>query len=107
MRKEIRSIDPLSAGKIGCLLTALLTAIFGCIFLFLPMAFLPGLMASAAPDQSGALSILGGGVLGAAVVYILTIIIEAVIVAIVWLIGAVLYNLVAKVAGGIEIEVDR
>ncbi len=106
MRKEIRSIEPFSAGKVGCLLGGLLTAIFGCVFLFLPMAFLPGLIAKTAPDQSGALHILGGGVIGAAIVYILSIIIEAVIVAVVWLIGALLYNLVAKIGGGVEIDVD-
>ncbi len=106
MRKEIRSIDPFSAGKVGCLLGALLMAIFGCFFLFLPMAIMPGLMASAAPEQSGALHILGGGVAGAAIVYILSIIVEAVGIAIVWLVGALIYNLVAKIAGGIEIDVD-
>ncbi len=106
MRKEIRSIDPFSAGKVGCLLGALLTAIFGCFFIFLPMVALPGLLASAAPDQTGALHMLGGGVVGATVMYIVTIIVEAVVLAIVWLVGALIYNLVAKMAGGIEIDID-
>ncbi len=106
MRKEIRSINPFSAGKVGCLLGGLLTAIFGCFFLFLPMAVMPGLLASAAPDQSGALHVLGGGVVGAAVLYIVAIITEAVVAAVVWLIGALIYNLVAKMAGGLEIDLD-
>ncbi|HFC08829.1 MAG TPA: hypothetical protein ENJ54_03070 [Chloroflexi bacterium] len=106
MRKEIRSINPFSAGKVGCLLGGLLTAIFGCFFLFLPMVAMPGLLASAAPDQSSALHMLGGGLVGALAIYIAVILIEAVAIAVVWLIGALIYNLVAKIAGGLEIDLD-
>ncbi len=103
MRKEIRSIGVLSAGKIGCLWGALLTAILGCVLIFLPMLALPGLLASAAPDQT---NILGGGVVAAIVVYVGTVITEAVVLAIVFALGALIYNLVAKMAGGLTIETD-
>ncbi len=107
MRREIRSIDPWSAGKVGCLWGALLTAVFGCIGIFLPMLALPSLMASAAPEQSDALSIFGGGVVAAGAVYVLTILAEALILAIVLAVGAVIYNLVAKIAGGVKVDLDE
>jgi len=106
MRKEIRSIDPVSAGKVGCLWGALLTAVLGCVGVFLPMLALPSLLASFAPEQSDALGVLGGGLIAAIVTYVAVIIGEAIVLAIVLAIGALLYNLVAKMAGGVEIEMN-
>lgn len=106
MRKEIRSIGILSAGKIGCLWGALLTTILGCVLIFLPMVALPGLMASMAPEQTNGLHILGGGIAAAIVVYVGAIITEAITLAIVFALGALIYNLVAKMAGGLTIETD-
>ncbi len=107
MRKEIRSIDPWSAGKVGCIWGALLTAVLGCIGIFLPMLALPSLLASNAPDQSNALGFLGGGFVAAAVVYILSIVGEALVLAIVLAVGALIYNLVAKLAGGVKVDLDE
>ncbi len=106
MRKEIRSIGVLSAGKIGCLWGALLTAILGCVLIFLPMVALPGLLASAAPDQTSGLDVFGGGVVAAIVAYVGAVVLEAVSLAIVFALGALIYNLVAKMAGGLTIETD-
>ncbi len=107
MRKEVRSIDIFSAGKVGCLWGALLTAILGCVGIFLPMLALPGLLASNAPDQSNMFGFLGGGVVAATVAYIGAILGEAIALAIFFAVGALIYNLVAKLAGGVRVEVDE
>ncbi len=106
MRREIRAIDVLAAGKVGCLWGALLTAILGCIGIFLPMLTLPSLMAAMMPDQADAMATMGGGFVAALVAYLGAIFVEAVVVAIIAALGALLYNLIAKSAGGLVVEVE-
>ena len=105
MRRQIRSIDALSAGKVGCLWGALLTAIFGCVGIFLPMLALPGMLATMMPEQSDATAFLGGGFVAALVAYLGAIITEAILLAIVFAVGALLYNLIAGTAGGLVVDV--
>ncbi len=107
MRREIKSVDALSAGKIGCVWGALLTAILGCVGIFLPMLVLPGLLASAMPQSEDAMAVMGGGFIGALVAYIGAIVTEAVVLAIVFAVGALIYNLVAKMVGGLAVEVEE
>ena len=107
MRKEIRSIDPLSAGKVGCLWGALLTVILGCIVIFLPILALPSLLALAAPEQSDAAAIVGGGFVTALVAYLGAIVTEAITLAILFAVGALIYNIVANLVGGVSIDVKE
>ena len=107
MRKEIRSIDPLSAGKVGCLWGALLTVIFGCVVVFLPALIVPGLLASAMPQTEEAAAIVGSGFVFALGLYLGIIIVGAVTLAIRSAVGAFIYNIVANLVGGVSIDVKE
>jgi len=107
MRREIKSIDALSAGKVGCLWGALLTAILGCIGIFLPLLALPSLFAISTPDQSDAAALLGGGFVTALVTYLGAIVTEAIVLAIVFAVGALIYNIVANLAGGLIVDLKE
>ncbi len=106
MRREIQSIDAVSAGKVGCVWGALLAAILGCVGVFLPLLALPSLLASAMPEQSDAAVLMGGGFVTALVSYLGFILTEAVVLAIVFAIGALIYNLVAKMVGGLTVDLS-
>ncbi len=104
MRREIKSIDVLSAGKVGCLWGALVALVFGCLAVFLPIAALPTVMASLMPEQSEATAMLGGGLVTATVTYLGFILLEGIALALIFAVGALLYNIVASLAGGLVID---
>lgn len=105
-RQQIRSVDPLSAGKVGCLWGLIFAVIVGCFTIFLPGLFLPTLMAPFAHEQD-VVPLIGGGMVSALIAYIVFILIEGFLLAIIGLISALLYNLIARLAGGVVIELEE
>ena len=95
----IKSIGVLSAGKVMGILYALLGLIFGGLFTLLSLA---GFAASGGDQQAGA----GALIFGAGAIIILPIF-YGVMGFIGGLLMALLYNVVASLAGGLEIEFDR
>ncbi len=107
MRREIRSVDVVSAGKVGCLWGLVLSIIIGCFAIFLPAMVLPSLMASMMPRQEEALTVFGGGLVGVVVVYLVYIVFNAAVITIGALLAALVYNLIARMAGGLVVETDE
>ncbi len=105
-KQQIRSIDALSAGKVGCLWGLIFAVIFGCFTVFLPGLLFPPMMAPFARQQDIA-PLVGGGIVSAFIGYILFILFEGFLLAIMGLISALLYNLIARLAGGIVIELEK
>ncbi len=106
MRKQIRSLDVVSAGKVGCLVGTLLAAILGCFTVFLPFLLLPSMMATMMPDSESALTVMGGGFIGALGAYLVTIIFQGFFLALTAVLGALLYNLVAGWVGGLVVDLQ-
>ena len=96
---RLRGIGVLSAGKVGAILYAGIGLVVGTL---IACASLLGLFA-ALRDQPGAGAI--SGVLGVGAVIILPIF-YGIVGAIGLMIVAVLYNLAARVTGGLELELD-
>ncbi len=105
-RQQIRSVDPISAGKIGCLWGLILAAVLGCFTIFFPMMLFPTMMAPFAREQDIA-PLLGGGFLGAILGYITFIVVEGFILAIMGLLSALIYNLIARLVGGVVVELEE
>jgi hypothetical protein len=94
----IKSVKPLSVAKIAGVLYALLGLIIGACF------SLVGMVASSFANSSESnIPPMFGAMFGAAAIIIMPIF-YGVIGFIFALIGAVIYNIVAKMTGGIEIE---
>jgi hypothetical protein len=95
VKRRIRRISPLQLGKMLALLYGIIGLIAIPFFLFMAA------MSSQLPaDQRGPLMAMGAGAaLFAPVLYALVGFIGGII-------GAVIYNVVAKWVGGIEVEVD-
>ncbi len=106
MRKEIRSVDVVSAGKVGCLWGLVLSIIIGCFAVFLPAMVLPSLMASMLPQEE-AMTAFGGGLVGAVVVYLIYIVFNAAIIAIGAFLAALVYNWIANFVGGLVVETEE
>ncbi len=105
-RQQIRSVDPLSAGKVGCLWGLIFAVIMGCFTVFLPGLLFPTMMAPFARQQDVA-PLIGGGIVSAFIGYILFILLEGFLLAVMGLISALLYNLIARLAGGVVIELEE
>ncbi len=105
-RQQIRSVDPLSAGKVGCLWGLIFAAVLGCFIVFLPGLLFPTMMAPFARQQDVA-PLIGGGIVSAFIGYILFILLEGFLLAVMGLISALVYNLIARLAGGVVIELEE
>ena len=95
MKRRIKRISPLQLGK----MLALLYGILGLIAIPF-LLFMATMSAQLPPDQRGPLMAMGAGAaLFAPILYAMVGFISGVI-------GAIIYNFVAKWAGGIEVEVE-
>ena len=95
IKRRIKRISPLQLGKMLALLYGIIGLIAIPFFLFMAT-----MSAQLPPDQRGPLMAMGAGAaLFAPVLY-------AVVGFIFGIIGAVIYNVVAKWVGGIEVEVE-
>jgi len=95
----IRRVDPLSAGKIAGLLYAMIGLLFGAVFSVIGMA--GATFASEAGDGAPFL----GALFGVGAIIVLPIF-YGVLGFIAFAIGAVLYNVLAGMVGGLRVEVD-
>lgn len=103
---RIKSIDPVSAGKVYGLLGAIFGLLIGGLIALISLA----LAGAASSGASGSSNAAGGifAIFAAAGAFAIVIypVIYAVMGFIMGLLGALFYNLVAKVAGGIELTVE-
>jgi hypothetical protein len=99
---RIRRIDPISAAKVGGVLYAALGLVIGA-FISLIVVGLGSVTAMG--DEGGQAGVLGM-LFGAGSIVILPIF-YGIIGAVAMLVTALLYNLAAKIAGGLEIEVQQ
>jgi hypothetical protein len=95
----IRRVDPLSAGKIAGLLYAMIGLLFGAVFSVIGMA--GATFASEAGDGAPFL----GALFGVGAIIALPIF-YGVLGFIAFAIGAVLYNVLAGMVGGLRVEVE-
>jgi hypothetical protein len=94
-KRTLKRVAPLSAGKVLCLLYGAMGLIF------MPIILIVSLIASRLPHAQGGLPLVFGvGIALAAPIF------YAVMGFLIGVIGAAIYNLVAKLVGGIEVEVE-
>jgi hypothetical protein len=98
MRKVVRGVGVVSVGKIALVIYAALGLLVGIVVAGLSSI---GALAGLAAGESGMIGMFFG--VGAIVVLP---IFYAVIGALIWMLLAFLYNLIAGMMGGIELEVD-
>lgn len=98
----IKRVDPMSAAKIGGVLYALLGLVIGAVITIGAMAF-GGMMSSLSDQSSGGPGAMVGMLFGAGSIIILPIC-YGILGFIGALISAFIYNIAAKVTGGIEVE---
>jgi len=108
----LRRVGVFSSLKIGCVLGGVLFAIIGCFVLLLPGllggggAFIAALSEETGVDP-GTLG-AGIGVLGFIVIaYVVGVLVYSVMTGLVMALYALLYNIVARMAGGLEIELEE
>jgi hypothetical protein len=97
----IKRVNPISAAKVAFVLYALLGLLFGALFSLFAMA--GGLAAGLQDEGSGAAGVIGM-LFGVGAIVVLPIVYGC-MGAIMMAITALLYNLVAGMVGGLEIDV--
>jgi hypothetical protein len=95
----IRRVDPLSAGKIAGLLYAMIGLLFGAVFSVIGMA------GATFASEAGHSAPFLGALFGVGAIIVLPIF-YGVLGFIAFAIGAVLYNVLAGVVGGLRVEVE-
>lgn len=100
---RIRRIDPISAAKVGGVLYAGLGLLIGACVSVVMMTIGS---AAALSDEGSPAGALLGALFGAGSIVIMPII-YGIIGAVTMLISALLYNVSAKIAGGLQIEVQQ
>lgn len=115
----VRRISVGSAAKVGAMVSLLITAVFGLIFLLLYGAFLSIFMdviqeAAVASSPSGATLrpsdvnfMQTAGIAGLCIGYVIQLIFSAIFGGIGGIIFAIAYNLTARWFGGLEVEFER
>lgn len=96
--RRIQKISAVSVLKVVAAIYGLMYAVFGLLFIVLPGVFGAGLL-----DILG-LNI-GGGIFVTLLIYILSVAVAALSAGVIAAIGALIYNLVVRYIGGIEVEV--
>jgi hypothetical protein len=99
----IKRVDPMSAAKIGGVLYALLGLVIGALVSLGAMAF-GGMMSSLSSDQgSSGPGALVGMLFGAGAIIIMPIC-YGILGFVMTLISALIYNIAAKITGGIQVD---
>jgi hypothetical protein len=98
---EIKKVGAWSVAKVMGVTYALIGLIFG---IFVALAALLGVLGAATSDSGGLAEAIGFGIGGGLIGIVVLPIFYGIMGLIVGLISAVLYNLVARLVGGIRIE---
>lgn len=104
--KIIHSVTIGSAFKVSAVLSALLFAILGIFVILLPGLFGASLLSSIMGGSRDSASAFGVGFVTSIVIYFIGIVVYGVLGGIGGAIDALLYNLVAGIVGGLEIDID-
>ena len=97
--RRIHKISAVSVLKVVAAIYGLMYAVFGFLFIVLPGVFGAGLL-----DIVG-LRFGGGSILALLLIYVLSVAVAALSAGVIAAIGALIYNLVVRYIGGIEVEV--
>jgi hypothetical protein len=103
-RVTIQNVSIGSAAKVGAVLTGLLMTIFGLFIVVLPGLMGASFMAMMMGDQAG--SSFGVGLIGSLIAYVFLIVLYTILGGIGFAIYALLYNIVAGIVGGIEMDLS-
>ncbi len=103
-RVTIKNVSIGSAFKVGAVLSGLLMTVFGLLFIVLPGLMGASLMGMMMEDQAA--SGFGVGLLGSLVAYVFAIVLYTIFGGIGFAIYALLYNIVAGIVGGIEMDLS-
>lgn len=107
--RTIRRVNIVSAMKVGAVLNALVWAIFGLIFglcnLLFVGAMLNGLNSFSRSSSGNTGAVLGGSFVVLLIVWVVGILVAAIAGAIGGAIYAWLYNVTARMTGGLEVEI--
>jgi hypothetical protein len=103
--RTIRNISPGSVFKVAFVIYVFLLAIFGCLFFVAP-AMLGSSMVASLARQNRSLAFLGSGT-AVIILYVVGVVGVAIVQAIVATIGAIIYNIVARLVGGIRIKLEE
>lgn len=105
----IRRIGLLSSFKVGCLVGAGFIAVSG--ICFVPFLFMSSFtMLSSLNSEFGSdlpVAELGGGVVGFVVFFLVLVVVYGVWTGLTAWFYALLYNLIARLAGGLQVELER
>jgi len=101
--RTIRRISIGSAFKVGLVLCALVFAVLGVFVIVLPGLFGASLLGAMMGDQGG-MSAFGVSFATSVIIYLAGIVVYGIFGGIVLAIEALLYNIVAGIVGGLEIE---
>jgi hypothetical protein len=110
MQTTLKRIDVGSAFRVGMIVTGLLFAIFGILFVGIQAILLTGIASlsedASASSATGVTAFLGVGVLGLLCFYGIGVVVGAIFGGIQFAIGAFCYNLAANWVGGVKVELE-
>lgn len=103
-RVTIRNVSIGSAFKVGAILSGLIMAVFGLLFIVLPSLLGASLLAVLMEEQG--MGGLGAGLVGGLIGYVVLIVVYTIFGGIGFAIYALLYNIVAGIVGGLEMDLS-
>lgn len=103
--RVIRKVSPLSVLKIVAVIYGLMFAVFGCLFMVIPGILGAGIIGDLA-SEAGLRSLRGGTIVAVLLAYVVGILIAGLTAGVSAAIAALLYNLVSRYVGGVEVEID-
>ncbi len=103
--KTIRRVSLGSAAKVGAMIYVLLFLIVGFFAILLPGLLGASFLGALIGDQEGGL-MLGAGALISVIAYVVGLLIAAIGGGIAGFLNALLYNIVAALVGGLEVELS-
>jgi len=110
-RHIIRRVGVVSSMKLGCAVGGLLFAVFGCFTLLLPGLLGGGSLFMGAFEETGmspdAFGAGAGMLVFLVVLYVLGVAFYAVFTGLVMALYAFFYNVVARMVGGVEVELEE
>ena len=103
--RVIRKVSPLSVLQVVAVIYGLMFAIFGCLFMVIPGILGAGIIGDLA-SEAGFGNLGGGTIVVVLLTYVVAILIAGLTAGVSAAIAALLYNLVSRYVGGVEVEID-